>query len=220
MKQTELISQRFDELLKLGNEILATRRSPPPYVVGDDRVDFDKSQEWATSSSQFLGSLFGPDSEYYQRFQKAFKYPGYYSDTAQGLAVLRAAWNDYSKGYLIEARSLIRAEVFDDILEQAQHLSDEGYHQPAAVLAGCVLEDSLRKMCERNGITIASKPRLDGMNAELAKKGVYNTLVQKRITWLADIRNRAAHGQWSEFSSTDVENMLRQVRDFVTDYLA
>jgi hypothetical protein len=58
------------------------------------------------------------------------------------------------------------------------------------------------------------------MNAELAKKGIYNTLVQKRITWLADIRNRAAHGKWSEFSSADVEAMLRQVRDFVTDFLA
>jgi hypothetical protein len=58
------------------------------------------------------------------------------------------------------------------------------------------------------------------MNAELAKKGVYNTLVQKRVTWLADLRNKAAHGQASGFSAADVENMLRQVRDFVTDYLA
>jgi len=57
------------------------------------------------------------------------------------------------------------------------------------------------------------------MNSELAKKGVYNTLVQKRITWLADIRNKAAHGEWSEFTQADVDTMLRQVRDFVTDYL-
>ena len=220
MKNIELIDRRFNDLLTVANQVLATRRSPPANVSGDDRVDHDKAQEFATSSSQFLGSLFGRDSEYYQRFQKAFKYAGYYSDMSQALAILRAAHNDYTKGYLVEAKSLIRAEVFDDILEQAEHLFKEGYHPAAAVLAGCVIEDSLRKMCERNGITIGSKPKLDSMNAELAKKGVYNTLVQKRLTWIADIRNKAAHGQWSEFSAADVESMLHQVRDFVTDYSA
>jgi hypothetical protein len=110
--------------------------------------------------------------------------------------------------------------VFDDFLEQAQHLFDQGYYQPAAVLAGGVLEDSLRKLSDRNNITLPTKPKLDSMNAELAKKGVYNVLVQKRVTWLADIRNKAAHGLWSEFTVQDVEAMLRQVRDFVTDYLA
>ncbi len=220
MKKTEKIDCRFAELLDLGNEIFGTRRSPPPNVIGDYRVDIDKSQEWATSTSQLIGSLLGRDSEYYKRFQEAFKHPGYETDMRRGMAVLRAVWNDYSKGYLIETKMLIRAEVFDDFLEQAQHLFDQGYYQPAAVLAGGILEDALRKLCERNGITLPDKPKLDGMNAELVKKGAYNTLVQKRVTLLADIRNKAAHAQWSDFSSADVENMLRHVRDFVTDYLA
>ena len=40
------------------------------------------------------------------------------------------------------------------------------------------------------------KPKLGTMNAGLAKQGVYNKLTQKRITALADIRNKAAHGEW------------------------
>jgi HEPN domain len=220
MKNAELIEARFQELLTGGAQILSTRRPPPANVIGDDRVDFEHSQQWRTSASQFLASLFGKDSEYYLRFQGGFKHAGYYSDMAAGLAVIKAGWNDYSKGYLSELRALIRAEVFDDFLEQAQHLFEQGYYQPAAVLAGGVLEDSLRKLCVRSGIALATKPKLDGMNAELAKKAVYNTLVQKRITWLADIRNKAAHGQVTGFSSSDVDTMLRQVRDFVTDFLS
>lgn len=220
MKKTELIDRRFEELLGVGSQILSTKRPPPPNVSGDDRVDFERSQEWATSASQFLATVFGKDSEYYQRFQTSFKYAGYFSDVAKGLAVIKAALNDYSKGYLAEVRALIRAEVFDDLLEQGQHLFEQGYYQPAAVLAGGVLEDALRKLCERQGIVLTSKPKLDGMNAELAKKGVYSTLAQKRITWLADIRNKAAHGQLTEFSSSDVGTMLGQVRDFVTDFLS
>jgi hypothetical protein len=53
----------------------------------------------------------------------------------------------------------------------------------AAVIAGTVLETALRQLC------------LDRMNADLAKAGVYNSLMQKRITALAAIRNRAAHGK-------------------------
>jgi hypothetical protein len=218
VKKTEVIERRFDELIHFGSEIVSTRRVPPPQVIGDDRVDFGRSQQWAASASQFLVSLFGTDSEYYKKFAAGCKHPGYYSDTLAGLAVIKAAFNDYIKGYLIEAKALITAEVFDDILEQAEHLFRQGYYQAAAVLAGAVLEDGLRKIAERNGCAVQPKPKLDGMNAELAKKGVYNTLVQKRITWLADMRNKAAHGKWSEFAANDVETMLHQVRDFVTDY--
>ena len=58
------------------------------------------------------------------------------------------------------------------------------------------------------------------MNAELAKAGVYNILVQKKITALADLRNKAAHGNWTEFNSTDVEQMLTQIRTFMADHFS
>ena len=219
-QKSELLSNRFKELLDLGRYVLSTSRQPPPNVIGDNRVDLDSSQQWATSTAQLLGSLFGSESEHYKRLNEAFRHPGYESDMKRGMAVLSAAWNDYSKGYLIEVKSLIRAEVFDDFLEQAQHLFEQGFYQPAAVIGGGVLEDALRKLCQRAGIPLSAKPKLDIMNAELVKKGVYNTLVQKRITWLADLRNKAAHGKWTEFAASDVETMLAQVRSFATDYLS
>lgn len=218
MRKTEIIDRRFKELLDLGEQVLATRTPPPPNSRRDSQVDSDKFQEWATSTLQFLGSNLGRDSEYYIRLQPILKYASYFGIMQHGLGVLKAAWNDYSKGYLIEAKLLITAEVFDDILEQAEQLLEQGYHQAAAVLAGCVLEDTLRKMCQRNGINLPAKPNLDRMNSELARKAVYNSLVQKRITTLADIRNKAAHGQCTEFSKKDVQNMLIEVRRFVTEH--
>jgi len=132
------------------------------------------------------------------------------------MAVLQAAWNDYLSGYLASVSALITAEVFDDFLEQAEYLFKQDYYQAAAVIAGAVLEDTLRKMCDANSISLPAKPGLDWMNAELVKKGVYNKLVLKEITFLADLRNKAAHGLWDQFGKTDVENMLKHVREFVT----
>ena len=141
-------------------------------------------------------------------------------DMTGGMAALKAVWNDYTTGYPTETELLTRADVPDDSLAQAQNFLDRGPHQDAAILAGDVLENSLRKLCLRNGVALPRKPKVDAMTAELAKQGAYDSLVEQRLTRLADIWDKATHGQWSEFSSTDVEIMLRQVRDFVTDYSA
>jgi hypothetical protein len=96
-----------------------------------------------------------------------------------GMAVLQAAWNDYSSGYLGSVSALITAEVFNDFLEQAEYLFEQDYYQAAAVIAGAVLEDTLRRMCDANSIPLPAKPGLDWMNAELVKKGLYNKLILK-----------------------------------------
>lgn len=53
---------------------------------------------------------------------------------------------------------------------------------------------------------------------ELAKAGEYNVLVQKQVTVWADVRNKAAHGKWTEFTRRDVEDMLHGVLRFLTEY--
>ena len=58
------------------------------------------------------------------------------------------------------------------------------------------------------------------MNAELGKAGVYTKLVQKRVTALADLRNKAAHGQWDQFCRSDVEEMIPAVRRIMEEHYA
>jgi hypothetical protein len=131
-------------------------------------------------------------------------------------AVFLAAREDYEGGYLRSTRSLIQADVFDSELEQAQELLDAGYKSPSAVVAGVVLETSLRELCDQNDI---EHGKLDKMNAELAKIGVYKKLQQKQITAIADIRNSAAHGKPEEFKEADVQDMIRDITHFVNEYL-
>jgi hypothetical protein len=56
----------------------------------------------------------------------------------------------------------------------AEYLQQEGYKDPAAVMAGGVLEEHLRKLCGKHGVTVSPKPKLDSMNSDLAKAGAYN----------------------------------------------
>ncbi len=91
-----------------------------------------------------------------------------------------------------------------------------GYKSAAAIVAGVVLENSLRELCDRSGIAYA---KLDKMNADLAKTGIYNVLTQKRLTALAGVRNSAAHGKSDEFNDRDVEDMIRDVERFISEQL-
>ena len=91
-----------------------------------------------------------------------------------------------------------------------------GYSAPAAIIAGVVLETSLRELCSRENI---AHGKMDKMNADLTKSGVYNSIVQKKITSFAGIRNSAAHGKPSEFSKADVEQMIVGIEDFLTTNL-
>ncbi len=214
------VTDRLRELVVAGESLLATRRSPPPNVIGDDRIDQQLAAQWITSVESLLARVFGEESAHYRNFSKHVeRYVGY-SDAKRAHGVLKAPVEDYSGGYLFEVKELVEAEMFHDFLDQAEHLLDSGYFQAAAVIAGCVLEDGMRKLCVRNGVALPAKPKLDQMNSDLAKAGVYSKLIQKRITTLAHIRNQAAHGQWDQFTSADVEDMMNHVRRFMEDFWA
>lgn len=132
-------------------------------------------------------------------------------------AVFLAAREDFEGGYLSSVRTLVQAEVFDSELEQAEELLKGGCVTAAAVIAGVVLETALRELCDRASIPYG---KLDKMNVDLVKAGIYNKLVQKRITAHADIRNSAAHGKPEEFTEQDVSAMLQEVGRFLADHLA
>ena len=88
-----------------------------------------------------------------------------------------------------------------------------------AVIAGSRGADLVRHRA-KVVISLPEKPKLDSMNAALAKKGIYNVLTQKKITALADIRNSAAHGKWDGFESSDVDDMLRWTNDFMQKHFS
>lgn len=221
MKIDQKVIARLDELIAMGEKAMGTSysRSGPGYTYfGDNGVDTSISYQFGASSLNLLSKIFGEESHHFKIFSGLVNKFKDYSPIKRGVAVLKAAKDDYENGYLFNVRELVEAEVFDDFLEQAQQLFDKGYYQPAAVVAGAVLEDGLKKLCAKNGIVLAPKATMNPANDELAKQGTYNSLTQKKIMALADLRNKAAHGQWSEFTKKDVEEMIKNVRSFLEQH--
>ena len=215
------LSDRFDQLYDEILEIESTREKKYSELRGNyDVIDNEKTLTWKVKSKSLLIYACGKDSQHYEEFIKAEKINGYQTqwDAFKKMkSVFLAAMDDYNNGYLTSIKNLIQADVFDSELEQAQELLSSGYKLAAAVIAGVVLETTLRDLCYQNSLPIG---KLDKMNSDLAKAGIYNKLQQKRITALADIRNSAAHGKPEEFSDNDVTTMIRDIEQFLITQLS
>lgn len=132
--------------------------------------------------------------------------------------ILSALRKAYDAGYLQSVTELIHADVFSDFVEMADHLHSEGYKDPAAVIIGSTLEEHMRQLCAKNDIMTYAGDRpkkADALNAELAANSVYSKLDQKSITAWLDLRNKAAHGRYDEYSKEQVALLIHGVRDFI-----
>ena len=58
------------------------------------------------------------------------------------------------------------------------------------------------------------------MNAELAKKEVFNKTFQKQITAWLDLRNNAAHGKYDQYGEMEVKLMISGILNFIQLYPA
>jgi hypothetical protein len=192
----QVLRRRFDELLVQLEAVERTKKFESGTLVSGDFVDDNLLLGWRVKAYNLLAKACGLESEHYRRFESVENknlYLTNYQVMLRQKAVFLAAKEDHEGGYLRSIRSLVHADLFNDELEQARELLTSGYRSAAAaaVIARVVLETTLRKLCGDKGISLG---KLDKMNADLAKAGVYDVLVQKRVTMLADVGNKAACG--------------------------
>lgn len=218
----EKIEAKFAKLISEGQEVL--RRCG--FTGREYERSFPANGDYArfrTESMNLIQKLCGSASSHFQAIKnlaesKETSRNSYYY--AECLGVLEAAHRDFNDRLLSEIRLLVRADLLDDFLSQAEALLAQGFHVAAASLSGAVLEDSLRKLCDQNSIPYASKTKIDVLNADLARADVYDKLIQKEITAKADLRNNADHGHFDRVRAEDVGGMLKWIRRFVTDHLS
>jgi hypothetical protein len=187
-------------------------------------IDIDAFAGWKAQSLVFLHDYLG-DHPYTKSVEDALMWSG--RGVRSAIKILEALDQDIEAGYLATFQELVHADIFGDFLEMAEYLLSEGFKDPAAVLVGGVLEQHLRQLCSKHLVPVeidtGNGPRpkkADQMNSDLAKQKNYSVLEQKQVTAWLDLRNKAAHGKYAEYSADHVSLMLQGVRSFVARYPA
>lgn len=210
----EDIKRRVYELIDFADKLIATKQGP--------YVDYPMKIEFMTSTQSFLKNYFGESSIYFQNFVNAFAQRSP-TNIIACKSILIALKNDIEGGWLQTTKQLISSEIFTDFLEMAEHLLQENYKDPAAVMIGSVLEEHLRQLCQKNNVdtevikgTDTIPKKAEAMNTDLCKATVYNILDQKQITSWLDLRNKAAHGKYTEYTKDQVDLMYQGVLNFIS----
>lgn len=226
MGRKQIIEQQFDKLLAEADRIAADQ--PNISTLGYNSSDptatqfYKRLERFSVQAQHLVESVCEQGSVHNKRLIELTLMSGVLGEFPidRFSGVLQAAQSDFKDGMFDNIRRLIRADLLDDFLSQAEELLSSGFSEASVSLGGAILEDTLRKLCGKHSITRPTKTTIDGLNVLLAKAQVYDGLVQKRITQLAHLRNDADHGRsLGTVKPADAEDMLKWVRRFVTDYL-
>jgi len=232
---------RFDTLLAEGEATLKAGQYIPPSVQedmfgnthqsgGDYRqLDGPRFVEWRSKAATLLSHVIPKGSIHSKTVGSLPELRATEWELQTALSLMRAIKNDLEEGFLDSLFSQIEAEITSDYMCQAEGLLAQGQpgkfdHVPAAVLAGAVLEETLRALCAEQQpqipVTNAKGERktMNPLIDDLKKVGAFNELKAKQLRSWADIRNKAAHGEFDQFTRMDVEQMLQGINNFLADY--
>lgn len=213
--------KQLDEILKDYNII----KSKAQYDDLSGNTTIEEIASVITKAKASIVRIVGEKSEYYKDTDATLKRTNINEGNKLRhiVGTITALKSDLQNDYLKSFSDIVQSEVFSDYLEMAEHLLNEGYKDPAAVLVGSTLEVHLRELCISHGVDIEEKnnkgvlvpKKADLMNSDLTKANVYSTAYQKQIIAWLGIRNSAAHGKYSEYTSAEISLMLQGIRQFI-----
>ena len=146
-----------------------------------------------TAGLRLLQSLYTKDHYIFEDFSHHTNDKRTVVHYRQAQAIITAVRDEVDRNWFYDTRALTAADAFNDFMDMAKYLLDEGYDTPAAVLAGCTLEGHLRSLAPKHGVDIlfTSGPQTgearsaDAMNQDLYKASAYSKQDNKNINRMA-----------------------------------
>lgn len=237
MEMKEEITKRFEELIQKGNQLLGTLG---PKTTGFDRngnrrinpdgyeywVPARRSPEfksWLTSASNLIHFLVPSESPLAQDCDRLMADEHLKQGVPSNvlvlmLGLLTGVKDEWDNGFLGKIEYIVAGATFDDFLDHAAEYHRGNKKIEAAVLSSAVLEDTVKKIAQKNGIQTGGKTLEPLINA-LVKANVLTSVKGKRVKAYAGVRNHALHAEWDEFEISDVGDLIHGTRELLENYL-
>lgn len=215
----ELLIREVQRLIAGGQKVVGTKFDAGmrgvTYLGGrPTAVSLQAFSRWQAGCKNFM-RLLGDCAE---TWKKTFEGVNTIVNATRMLGTLEAIEHSISEGLLLNVEDMVRAESFNNLLDQADFLHQQGFFLAAGVLARAVLEEHLRAWAGNSSLSISKpKPTLNDFKDALYKNKRFSLTVLKHIEAMAAVGNDAAHNK-PELTKHDVSRVLRDVREFIGKY--
>jgi hypothetical protein len=138
----------------------------------------------------------------------------------QMAALLTRLLEEIEGGLLTTIENHAIAITFDDFFDHGAEYLKRGRKDEAAVIAGIVFEDTIRRICRALGVT-ENGVAMDTLISELARRDppVLTALKAKRARSAAGLRTSAAHARWDEIDLGDVGPVIELTKELIGAHL-
>ena len=218
MKADEKIQNRITQLINEADELA---RGHGEENVCANQTQISECIGWLAAAQSMVELACPPPHAYRIQFGMIMARPSQAlanERVDEAAALLSRLQIDMHAGLIASIVDQAAAETFDDFLDHADAYLREGRKEPAGVIAGVVFEDTIRRICRKNGIADADQ-NLDDLIAGLQKSQVFSGMKAKRARAEAHVRNKATHAQWNEFEAGDVESTVKLTRELLDEHL-
>lgn len=212
------VLKRIDELIARGNATVHSQSSDDYWM--DDVI---AAQSWFSSAANAIQQVAPPGSFYVAELKRIVeheKLQGGFprSSMEKLLGLLQSIQVEAEAGLLVKLEDQVVASAFDDFLDHATQYHKAGKVKEAAVLASAVLEDTVKRIAGKSGLS-TDGASLEPLIDELVKQGVFTSVKAKRLKSFAAVRNHALHAEWEKLDIKDVGAQLSGLRELLDEHL-
>jgi hypothetical protein len=209
MPGSEAIRERIEKLIAEAPELLLAGVSPY------------QQRAWLTAAQYAVELVCSSASNaYYVTSRRIAANAGQIpaSSVAEMASMMERLIEEIEGGLLTSIENHAIAVTFDDFLDHGGEYLKHGRKDEAAVIAGIVFEDTIRRICRVLDIG-ESGVHLDALITELTKRDVFTGLKAKRARAAAGLRTSAAHARWEQIELSDVNRVIELTRELMAAHL-
>jgi hypothetical protein len=124
----------------------------------------------------------------------------------------------YMKARLYDVELAVAQAYVNDELSEAEVLLKSGFTRASGGIAGVLVERHLKLLCDRHHPPIrrTKSAGISRLNDLLKDADVYDVAQWRRVQWMGDVRNSCDHARTTEPRKEDVEDLIKEVRKFVS----
>ena len=220
----EIIEKKFTELLATGQKLTNSfpyGKHGPAYWVEKRRIT--EYHQWLISVTNLVNLIVQANSIFIDECNRLMNdqeiKDGIPTRVVQQMyGLLNSALEEWKAGLLRKIEYIVVAETFDDFLDHATQYHKGNKKIVSSVLASAVLEDTIKKIANRNDIDPKGLS-LELLINELIKKDVFTPVKAKRIKGFASVRNHSLHAEWEKFDIQDVGELIKGTRELIDRFL-
>lgn len=230
MEKYKKYSDRMEKLIKEFDEQIYPKKQPGnwsgQYYYPHEM--YGSLESWIMKAENVLCIIFSENSIQVKRLRTLMESAkkdgvtfGLRLNQTRGL--LEACLDDLKNGFIYGQEFVIANEVFDSLLEEAEFfLKKQKNKDISAILFRIVLEDALRRISNKEGISTTTddgkNKKASYLNDELKKKEFYNQTTWRQIQVWLDIGNDASHGNFDKYDYEQVFSFHEGLVNFITNY--